>query len=120
VEYYYDIVNLCRLVDPYTSEALKLGHLFDGLRPTFVERIWMAQPKTCEEFLTTAKLLLEVAEVVGQGSWSVNLLAKQGEAESMPTLKQLFFKLADHAADLENRLSLQEGEVDDEMQPASP
>ena len=77
----------------------------------------MAQPKTCEEFLTTAKLLLEVAEVVGQGSWSVNLLTKQGEAESMPTVQQLFFKLAARAADLENRLSLQEGEVEDEMQP---
>ncbi len=31
VEYYYDIVNLCRLVDPQMSVARKLGHLFDGL-----------------------------------------------------------------------------------------
>jgi hypothetical protein len=101
LEYYYDIVNLCRLVDPQMSEARKMGHLFDGLRPTLVERIWMTQPKTCEEFLTAARLLSEAAEVVGQGSWSVNLLAeekekqlqalaavmeKQGEAESTPTL----------------------------------
>ena len=32
VEYYYDIVNLCRLFDPQMSEAEKLGYLFDGLR----------------------------------------------------------------------------------------
>ena len=128
VEYYYDIVNLCRLVDPQMSVARKLGHLFDGLRPTLVEKIWMTQPKTCEEFLTAAKLLSEAAEVVGQGSWAVNLLAeekekqlqalasvmeKQGEAESTPTLRQLVFKLAARVADLENRL--QEQEEDDEM-----
>ena len=65
VEYYYDIVNLCRLGDPQMSEARKLGHLFDGLRPTLVERIWMTQPKTCEEF--RARLLSEVAEVVKAG-----------------------------------------------------
>ena len=67
MEYYYDIVNLCRLGDPQMSEARKLGHLFDGLRPTLVERIWMTQPKTCEEFLTAARLLSEVAEVVKAG-----------------------------------------------------
>ncbi len=86
------------------SVARKLGHLFDGLRPTLVERIRMTQHKTFEEFLTAARLLSEAAEVVGQGSWAVNLLAeekenqlqalaavmeKQGEAESTPTLQQL-------------------------------
>ena len=64
----------------------------------------MTQPKTCEEFLTAARLLSEAAEVVGQGSWAVNLLAeekekqlqamlagteKKEEAEETPTLQQL-------------------------------
>ncbi len=64
----------------------------------------MTQPKTCEEFLTKARLLSEAAEVVGQGSWVVNLLAeekekqlqamlagteKKEEAEETPTLQQL-------------------------------
>ena len=86
----------------------------------------MTQPKTWEEFLTAARLLSDAAEVAGQGSWAVNLLAeekekqlralaavmeKQGEAESTPT--QLVFKLAARVADLENRL--QEQEEDDEM-----
>jgi hypothetical protein len=81
VEYYYDVVNLCRLVDPQMAEARKLGHLFDGLRPTLIEIIWMTQPKTCEEFLTAARLLSEAAEVVGQGSWAVNLLAEEKEKQ---------------------------------------
>jgi len=66
--------------------------------------------------------------VVGQGSWAANILAeekekqlkalpavmeKQGEAESTPTLQQLVFKLAVRVADLENRLSLQERELDE-------
>ncbi len=66
MEYYYDVVNLCRLVDPQMTEERKLGHFFDGLRPTLVERIWMTQPKTCEEFLMEVRLLSEAAEVVGQ------------------------------------------------------
>ena len=104
VEYYYDVVNLCRLVDPQMTEARKLGHLFDGLRPTLIERIYLTQPKTCEEFLKAARLLSEAAEVVGQGSWAVNLLAeekekqlqamaagteKKEEAGETPTLQQL-------------------------------
>jgi hypothetical protein len=108
--------------------ARKLEHLFDVLRPTLVGKIWMTQPKTWEEFLTAARLLSDAAEVAGQGSWAVNLLAeekekqlralaavmeKQGEAESTPTLQQLVFKLAARVAVLENRL--QEQEEDDEM-----
>ncbi len=30
VEYYYDVVNLCRLVNPQMTEARKFGQLFDG------------------------------------------------------------------------------------------
>ena len=81
-----------------------MGHLFDGLRPTLIERIYWTQPKKSEEFLTAARLLSEAAEVVGQGSWAVNLLAeekekqlqvmaagteKKEEAEETPTLQQL-------------------------------
>jgi hypothetical protein len=65
VEYYYDIMNLCRLVDPHMSQARKLGHLFNGLRPTMDKRIWMTRPKTYEEFPTAARLLSDVAEVMG-------------------------------------------------------
>ena len=41
----------------------------------------MTQPKTCEEFLTAARLLSEAAEVVGQESWAVNLLAEKKEKQ---------------------------------------
>jgi hypothetical protein len=55
--------------------------LFDGLRPTLMERIWMTQPKTCVEFLTATRLLSKAAEVVGQESWVVNLLAEEKEKQ---------------------------------------
>lgn len=63
------------------SEARKLRHLFDGSRPTLIKRIWMTQPKICEEFLKAARLLSEAAVVVGPGSWAVNLLAEDIEKQ---------------------------------------
>lgn len=80
VEYYYEMVNLCRLVDPQMLEAPKLGNLFDELRPTLVERIWMTQPKTFEEFLMAARLLSEAADAVDQESLAVDLLAEEKES----------------------------------------
>ena len=59
LEYYYNIMNLCRLVDlEMSSNARILGHLFDGLRPTLVGRIQMTQHKRCEEFLQGVIILL--------------------------------------------------------------
>jgi hypothetical protein len=46
------------------SQARKLGHLFNGLRPTMDKRIWMTRPKTYEEFPTAARLL---SDVCGRG-----------------------------------------------------
>nr|CAH0102049.1 unnamed protein product [Daphnia galeata] len=66
---------------PANDGDAEVGHLFDGLRPTLIERIYLTQPKTCEKFLTAARILLEAAEVVGQGSWVVNLLAEEKEKQ---------------------------------------
>ncbi|KAI9554997.1 hypothetical protein GHT06_020287 [Daphnia sinensis] len=38
-KYYYEIINLCRLMDPKMSEEAKLHHLYEGLKPTLVEKI---------------------------------------------------------------------------------
>ncbi|KAI9555916.1 hypothetical protein GHT06_018446 [Daphnia sinensis] len=54
VRYYYEILNLCRLVDPNMLEAHRLEHLFRGLRPALLRKIYPMKPKTCEEFLTLA------------------------------------------------------------------
>jgi hypothetical protein len=33
VEYFYEVMNLCWLVDPQMAEAKKLEYSFDGLKP---------------------------------------------------------------------------------------
>lgn len=60
-EYFYEVVNLCRQVDPAMMEAVKLDYLFRGLKPTLLEKIWVVKPMTCAEFLTAIKLHSEAA-----------------------------------------------------------
>ncbi|KZS19597.1 Uncharacterized protein APZ42_013914 [Daphnia magna] len=51
IEYYYDVLDLCRRVNPNMGEAVKLGHLWRGLKPSVLEKLWSLKPGTCEEFL---------------------------------------------------------------------
>lgn len=37
-EYYYDVIDLCQLVDPAMPEATKLDYLFRGLQPSLLEK----------------------------------------------------------------------------------
>ena len=37
-DYYYDIMDLCRSVDPNMNETTKLGHLFRGLKPSLAKK----------------------------------------------------------------------------------
>ncbi|KZS17048.1 Uncharacterized protein APZ42_017111 [Daphnia magna] len=64
-EYYYEIINLCRLIDPNMSEEAKLHHLYEGLKPTLVEKIWVLQPKTYIDLLA-AQLLEVVQQLQGE------------------------------------------------------
>ncbi|KZS12015.1 Uncharacterized protein APZ42_023098 [Daphnia magna] len=63
-EYYYEIINLCRLIDPNMSEEAKLHHLYEGLKPTLVEKIWVLQPKTCIDFLTATSCLVYLDDII--------------------------------------------------------
>ncbi|KZS06561.1 Uncharacterized protein APZ42_029944 [Daphnia magna] len=50
VEYFYDILDLCRTVDPNITEATKLAHLWRGLMPSLLEKLWILKPNFCDEF----------------------------------------------------------------------
>ncbi|KZS19714.1 Uncharacterized protein APZ42_013765 [Daphnia magna] len=58
VEYFYDVIDLCRRLDPGMLEEAKVEYLFRGLKPTLVEKIWVTSPRTTVEFLTAAVSML--------------------------------------------------------------
>ncbi|KZR95466.1 Uncharacterized protein APZ42_010812, partial [Daphnia magna] len=41
IEYFYDVIDLCRKVDPGMTEEAKVDYLFRGLKPTLLEKIWI-------------------------------------------------------------------------------
>ncbi|KZR96327.1 Uncharacterized protein APZ42_009397, partial [Daphnia magna] len=69
VRYYYEILNLCRMVDPNMTEEHRLEHLFRGLRPALLRKIYPMKPKTCEEFLTLAKSYTEASLMSEARGW---------------------------------------------------
>ena len=70
VEYYYEVMNLCRLMDPNMAEAAKIHHLYHGLKRTLVEKVWVLQPKT-------------------GGVAAIGRKQRSNKAEEEPLLKQL-------------------------------
>lgn len=54
-DYCYDVIQLCRTVDQKMTEKRKLEHLFCGLKPSLVEKLWSVEVSSCEEFLREAE-----------------------------------------------------------------
>lgn len=75
-DYFYDVLDLCRVVYPQMSEKQKLDHLYRGLKPSLMERLWMFKPATCDEFLVEAKRYQEATFMSDQREWA---LAMMGE-----------------------------------------
>ncbi|KZS10212.1 Uncharacterized protein APZ42_025365 [Daphnia magna] len=80
-KYYYEIINLCRLMDPNMSEEAKLHHLYEGLKPTLVEKILVLLPKTCIDFLAAVRRHTEAAELACNKGWAVHMLEEERERE---------------------------------------
>ncbi|KAK4025071.1 hypothetical protein OUZ56_010574 [Daphnia magna] len=56
------------------GEAVKLGHLWSGLKPSVLKNLWSLKPGTCEEFLQEVKRYQETA---GRMSGPWEYLAKK-------------------------------------------
>ena len=69
--YYYDVIDLCRVVDPTMAEATKVDYLFGGLYPL--------QPKTCEEFLEAAKRFTDAKLLANRRNWPDAVLCCGGD-----------------------------------------
>lgn len=55
-EYYHDVMDMCRMVQPDMAEEVRIDHLFRGLSPALYERLYVLGMKSCEEFLEEARL----------------------------------------------------------------
>ncbi|KZS06596.1 Uncharacterized protein APZ42_029928 [Daphnia magna] len=91
IEYFYDVIDLCRKVDLGTAEEAKLDYLFRGLKPTLLQKIWIVSPKTSAEFLAALKLHIEAAELAIRPDWAISVLgtAKGGTPPRQDTKDEL-------------------------------
>ncbi|KAK4007644.1 hypothetical protein OUZ56_012798 [Daphnia magna] len=62
LEYYYDVLDLCRRVNARMAEATKLAYLRQGLRPSVLEQLWSLKPTNCDEFLQEVKRFQEMTD----------------------------------------------------------
>lgn len=83
VDYYYEIIDLCRLVDPAMPEATKLDYLFRGMEPSLLEKIWVSTPRTCAALLQLIKLHSEASEMANQAGWSVAVLGTERQKQKI-------------------------------------
>ncbi|KZS10261.1 Uncharacterized protein APZ42_025315 [Daphnia magna] len=86
IEYFYDVIDLCRKVDPRMTEKAKVDYLFRGLKPTLLDKIWIVSPKTSAKFLEALKLHTEAAELVIRPYWAISVLGATKVAS--PELQQ--------------------------------
>ncbi|KZS08016.1 Uncharacterized protein APZ42_028148 [Daphnia magna] len=56
MEYYHDVMDMCRIVLPDMAEEVRIDQLFMGLSPALYQRLYVLGIKSCEEFLEEAKL----------------------------------------------------------------
>jgi hypothetical protein len=101
--YYYDVIDLCRVVDPTMAEATKVDYLFGGLRPSLVQKFYPLQPKTSEEFLEVVKRFTDAKLLANRRSWpdAVLGMTATGQADVPVEFIRTYPKPTPSAADTE-------------------
>ncbi|KZR96541.1 Uncharacterized protein APZ42_009062, partial [Daphnia magna] len=92
IEYFYDILDLCRRVDPNMSEATKLAPLWRGIKPSLLEKLWSLKPNSCDEFLQEIKRYQEMTSRARHEEWAMGVVGKQtptAESERMDRIEKL-------------------------------
>ncbi|KAK4003766.1 hypothetical protein OUZ56_005521 [Daphnia magna] len=88
LEYYYDVLDLCRRVDPHMAEATKLAHLWQGLRPSVLEKLWSLKPTNCNEFLQEVKRFQEMTDRGKQDEWAMGVMGREERTQHSPAGQQ--------------------------------
>jgi len=63
IAYYYDVMNICRIMDKTIDEKTKLDHLYQGLNQLIFTSVYVRKPDTCKEFLCLLKLHAEAGDM---------------------------------------------------------
>ncbi|KZS18242.1 Uncharacterized protein APZ42_015657 [Daphnia magna] len=79
VSYFYDIVNMCQLVNPNMSKEQQLEYLYRGLKLSLLQKIDPQKPAFTADFLDLAKLHMEATMLANQKVWPQSLLAVSKE-----------------------------------------
>ncbi|KAK4013443.1 hypothetical protein OUZ56_025998 [Daphnia magna] len=87
-EYNYDVLDLCRRVDPRMAEATKLAHLWQGLRSSVLEKLWSLKPTNCNEFLQEVKRFQEMIDLGKQDEWGLGVMGREETPKHSPVGQQ--------------------------------
>ena len=71
--YYYDVLSLCRSVNPNMSETTKLEYLYRGLKASLLEKIYPLKPRTCAEFMAQVKIHTEASMIANRKGWTARV-----------------------------------------------
>ncbi|KAI9555913.1 hypothetical protein GHT06_018441 [Daphnia sinensis] len=71
LEYYYDVLDLCRRVDPQMAE-----------------RLWSLKPTNCDEFLQEVKRFQEMTDRGKQDEWAMGIIGREERPKNSPTGQQ--------------------------------
>ena len=85
LEYYYDVLDLCRRVNARMAEAMKLAYLWQGLRPSVLEQLWSLKPTNCDEFLQEVKRFQEMTDRGKQDEWALGVMGREERPTYYPS-----------------------------------
>jgi len=90
-DYLYEMVDLCYAVDELMPEAKVVRHIIKGLRPTFLEKVNMHDPKTIAEALELIRKIHETRYLVNANE--EDILSIQPTVDELAKTNELIEKL---------------------------
>ncbi len=105
LSYYYDVMNLCRVINPNMSERNKLDYLYQGLKRSLFTSIYTARPETCAKFLELLKLHTEAGDIARKKGVFVGVLSAEEKEGTSSLINTTIESLMKEIRDLKSQLS---------------
>ena len=110
LSYYYDVMNLCRVINPNMSERNKLDYLYQGLKRSLFTSIYTERPETCAKFLELLKLHTEAGDIARKKGMFVGVLSAEEKEGTSSLINPTIEGLMNEIKDLKSQLSRLEQE----------
>ena len=88
-DYLYDMLDLCHAVDDTMQEAKVVRYIIKGLRPTFLEKVNLADPKTISELLEVIRKIHETKYLINSYEGEVNVVQQQPNDKLVELMEKL-------------------------------